>query len=71
VWKQIECLVSLIALVCVAGAYGAQQPPQEKEQILWQKLEATINDADRNLDGVMGVAILDLSTGQKYLFHAD
>jgi len=44
---------------------------REKEQILWQKLEATISDVDHNLDGVLGVAILDLSTGHKYLFHAD
>jgi beta-lactamase class A len=26
---------------------------------------------DHHLDGVLGVAILDLSTGQKYLLHAD
>lgn len=44
---------------------------QEKEQILWQKLEATISEADHNLDGVLGVAILDLTTGQKYFLHAD
>src|SRR6267143_4523200 len=48
-----------------------EKVPQEKEQILWQKLEATIGGVDRNLDGVLGVAILDLSTGQKYLLHAD
>jgi beta-lactamase class A len=50
---------------------GAQQGPQEKEQILWQKLAATVNEVDRSMDGVLGVAILDLSTGQKYLLHAD
>ncbi len=49
----------------------AQQNPQEKEQILWQKLAATVNEVDRNLDGVLAVAILDLSTGQKYLLRAD
>jgi len=49
----------------------AQQNAQEKEQILWQKLEATIQGEDRQLDGAMGVAIVDLSTGQKYLLHAD
>ncbi len=50
---------------------SAQQNPQEKEQILWQKLAATVNEVDRNLDGVLAVAILDLSTGQKFLLHAD
>src|SRR5690348_14039062 len=48
-----------------------EKTPQEKEQVLWQKLEATINGVDRNLDGVLGVAILDLTTGQKYFLHAD
>jgi len=50
---------------------SAQQNQQEKEQILWQKLAATINEVDGKLDGVLAVAILDLSTGQKYLLHAD
>src|SRR2546426_9569057 len=43
----------------------------EKQQVLWQKLESTINDIDRSLDGVIGVAILDLTSGQKFLLHAD
>jgi beta-lactamase class A len=71
VLKQISYLSLVAALAFAPRVDGGQQAPQEKEQILWQKLEATINDVDRNLDGVMGVAILDLSTGQKYLFHAD
>jgi beta-lactamase class A len=50
---------------------SAQQPPQEKEKVLWQKLEAAVNVVDCNLDGVLAVAILDLTTGQKYLLRAD
>jgi beta-lactamase class A len=50
---------------------GAQASAQEKEKVLWEKLEATIEDVDRNLDGVLAVAILDLNTGQKYLLRAD
>jgi beta-lactamase class A len=49
----------------------AQQPSQEKEKVLWQKLEATVSEVDCNLDGVLAVAILDLSTGQEYLLRAD
>ena len=45
--------------------------PQEKEQALWQKLEATISGVDHNLDGMLGVAIVDLTTGQSYFLHAD
>lgn len=40
-----------------------------KEQVLWQKLEGAIGEIDRNLEGVLGVAILDLSTGQKILLR--
>ncbi len=75
--KRVFCLAMFAAMgACAPLECGAQQSspekaPQEKEQILWQKLEATINDADHDLDGVLGVAILDLSTGQRYLFHAD
>jgi beta-lactamase class A len=43
----------------------------EKQQVLWTKLEKTIQDIDQNLDGVMGVAILDLTDGHRYLLHAN
>lgn len=75
--KRMFCFALLAAIcACLPSASCAQQAsqdsaPREKERILWQKLEATINDVDHNLDGVLAVAILDLSTGQKYLLHAD
>jgi len=67
----------LIVAVLATFSWGAftparaQQNPHEKEQILWQKLAATVSGEDRRLDGVLAVAILDLSTGQKYLLHED
>jgi len=76
VLKRLFFLALLAFVVCIPVPSFAQQvsqekAAQEKEQILWQKLEATISGVDRNLDGVLGVAILDLTTGQKYLLHAD
>jgi beta-lactamase class A len=50
---------------------GSAQTNTAKQQLLWQKLASTINDVDHNLDGVLGVAILDLSNGKKLLLHAD
>lgn len=41
------------------------------QQVLWAKLEKSILDVDRNLDGVMGVAIVDLTDGHRYLLHAN
>jgi beta-lactamase class A len=52
-----------------AAIASAQTSP--KQEVLWQKLESTINETDHNLDGVLGVAILDLSSGKKILLHAD
>ena len=75
-FRRFACLILLSTVVSSAIPSCAQQTSQEKtvqekEQLLWQKLEATIHETDRSLDGVLAVAILDLSTGQKYLFHAD
>src|SRR2546426_2473176 len=76
VLKKLFFLALLAVAVCAPVPSCAQQVsqekvPQEKEQVLWQKLEATISGVDRNLDGVLGVAVLDLTTGQKYFLHAD
>ena len=48
---------------------GSSPGSSEKQRVLWQKLEADIHDIDQQLDGVMGVAIEDLTTGDQYLFH--
>jgi beta-lactamase class A len=76
VLKRLVSLALFAVVIWAPTSAFAQQSyqekaSQEKEQVLWQKLEATINSVDRNLDGVLGVAILDLTTGQKYFLHAD
>ncbi|HEY6302431.1 MAG TPA: serine hydrolase [Terriglobales bacterium] len=71
--KRIAALLTLICL-CFCRAASAQTspaPPSEKQQVLWTKLEKSILDVDRSLDGVMGVAIVDLTDGHKYLLHAN
>jgi beta-lactamase class A len=50
---------------------NAQNISDQKLKSLWNKLESSINDIDRNLDGVLGVAIEDLTTGQRFLLHGD
>ena len=68
-----------LALLCLLLANGtcaqsnlnAQNVYEKKLESLWTKLESTINDVDRNLDGVLGVAIEDLTTGQRFLLHGD
>jgi len=58
-------IVSLM-LLSTASAQTSSDTATLKQQILWQKLEASIAEVDDNLDGVMGVAIEDLTSGQKY-----
>ena len=57
-------------LLLTTAAY-AQTSANPKQQVLWQKLQSIIEDIDRNLDGVMGVAILDLNSGQTFFLHPD
>jgi beta-lactamase class A len=58
-------------LLTAALAQSSADTAAAKREVLWQKLEASINDIDHNLDGVMGVAILDLNNGKKLLLHGD
>ena len=46
-------------------------PSAGKQKVLWQKLESSIQDVDQHLDGVMGIAIEDLTTGDHFFLHED
>lgn len=62
----------VLAILLLASSCGAQAAPSPvKTKILWQKLEANIEQVDQHLDGVMGVAIEDLTTGEHYFLHED
>jgi len=67
----LACLGLAGGLAAFASAQSSPPPPTEKQTVLWMKLEKSILDIDRGLDGVMGVAIVDLTDGHKYLLHAN
>src|SRR5258706_5956685 len=72
--KRIAGLLTLACVYLAGGQAASAQtspPPTEKQTVLWMKLEKSILDIDRSLDGVMGVAIVDLTDGHKYLLHAN
>lgn len=74
--KRTTTSLALLLLLLTNSTYdqsnlNAQNVSDQKLKSLWTKLESTINDIDRNLDGVLGVAIEDLSTGQRFLLHGD
>jgi beta-lactamase class A len=61
----ISCSVSTLAQCC------PEKPATEKREALWQKLQDDLRTVDRNLDGVMGLAVKDLSSGETFFIHAD
>ena len=40
-------------------------------ELLWQKLDATVQKISRDLDGTMGIAIMDLTDGRTLLLNPD
>jgi beta-lactamase class A len=64
-------LVGMVIFCSVAFAQNAANTATAKQQVLWQKLEFRITEVDRNLDGVMGVAIEDLTSAQTFLLRGN
>ena len=63
-----------IALALAAGAFGQQKPETPRDtgsDLLWKQLESRVEETASRLDGVMGVAILDLTDGRILLRNAD
>ncbi len=64
-----------IALALAASAFGQQKlevvPHDTGSDLLWKKLESRVEETASRLDGVMGVAILDLTDGRILLHNAD
>lgn len=55
-----------IAVLAVGTCFG-----QSVDALLWEKLEQRVAALDRDLDGVLGVAVVDLKTGKRWGYHAD
>ncbi len=75
--RSLPILLFLL-LPCLAAAQNAAapdccpaQPTADKQNVLWENLRRTIEQEDHGLDGVLGVAITDLTDGHTLLWHAD
>ena len=71
--KLLFCCVALISISLAQTSNPQIASPsaitQEKQKVLWQKLEANVHEIDQHLDGAMGVAIDDLVTGDQFFLH--
>jgi beta-lactamase class A len=63
--RSLVCIFFLLS-ACIAQSAA---PSSAKQKILWQKLESQIQEIDQHLDGVMGIAIEDLTNGDHLLLH--
>ena len=68
------CLVLWISLSAVATVAqtvsGSSASAVTQSELLWQKLEATVQQVDHGLDGTLGVAIMDLTDGRVFLVNS-
>jgi beta-lactamase class A len=69
--RAIICSALFAANLYAQAAPSTQHASGERQQVLWQKLESSIQEIDHSLDGVMGVAIEDLTSGQKFFLRDD
>ncbi len=63
----------MTTLLLLAAFAAAPTPPskQEKEAVLWSRLEERIRSIERGLDGVLGVWVKDLKTGRTLELRAN
>jgi beta-lactamase class A len=64
-------LAILIFLVLSAAAHAADAPLNLKQQVLWDHLQQAVAKEEQQLEGVLGVAILDLNSGQTLFVRPD
>src|ERR1700758_3856144 len=63
-----------LLVICSVPAFTQccpEKPAAEKRQALFQKLQEDISSVDRKLDGVIGLAVRDLTSGETFFIHGD
>jgi beta-lactamase class A len=63
--------MTTLLLLASLAATPTPTSPQEKEAVLWSKLEERLRSVERALDGVLGVWVKDLKTGRTIELRAN
>jgi beta-lactamase class A len=69
-----KLLFLLLVFLCTLAAHTQccpETPATNKRQVLWQKLQDDLREVDHHLDGVMGLAVKDLTSGETFFINAD
>lgn len=78
-FMTLRIVVAGAVVLCMTLAQAQTAPPQvvhvagtpAQSELLWQKLEATVQQVNREMNGTMGVAIQDLTDGRTLLLNPD
>lgn len=75
---MVRTAAILVFVLGISLPAAAQTPPASRiigtpvqSELLWQKLDATVQQVNRELNGTMGVAIMDLTNGRTLLLNPD
>ncbi|HEY6308305.1 MAG TPA: serine hydrolase [Candidatus Angelobacter sp.] len=69
--KFLLCLLPAISVLPGLAQCCPEKPQAIKRQVLWQKLQDQLRAVDQQLDGVMGLAVKDLMSGEEFFINAD
>lgn len=67
-------LLFLVLVICTVSAYAQccpEKPQTAKREILWHKLQSQLHAVDQQLDGVLGLAVKDLTSGEEFFINGD
>jgi beta-lactamase class A len=69
--RILLCLLLPMSSLAAFPQCCPEKPTAEKQQVLWQKLQEELRGVDQGLDGVMGLAVKDLTSGETFFIHGD
>lgn len=69
--KHVAWLVLAASVLPAAAQCCPQKPQSAKRQVMWQKLQEQIRAIDQQLDGVLAVAVKDLTSQEEFFINAD
>jgi beta-lactamase class A len=64
----------LLLVTCIAPGFAQccpDQPQTIKREVLWKKLQEQLRAVNQQLDGVMGLAVKDLTSGDEFFINSD
>jgi beta-lactamase class A len=69
--KLLLCLLPAVCAVPARSQCCQEKPQAIKRQVLWHKLQDDLRGVDQKLDGVMGLAVKDLDSGEEFFINGD